>query len=34
VDYYQQNFDKETLLNRMDQWFSNINRNEGDKEYV
>ena len=34
VDYYQKNFDKETLLNRMDQWFSNINRNEGDKEYV
>lgn len=23
VDYYQKNFDKETLLNRMDQWFSN-----------
>ena len=34
VDYYQKNFDKETLLNRMDQWFLNINRNEGDKEYV
>lgn len=34
VNYYQKNFDKETLLNRMDQWFSNINRNEGDKEYV
>ncbi len=34
VYYYQKNFDKETLLNRMDQWFSNINQNEGDKEYV
>lgn len=34
VNYYQKYFDKETLLNRMDQWFSNINRNEGDKEYV
>jgi glycosyltransferase involved in cell wall biosynthesis len=34
VDYYQKYFDKETLLNRMDQWFSNNNRNEGVKEYV
>ena len=24
VYYYHKNFDKETLLNRMDQWFSNI----------
>jgi len=34
VDYYQKYFDKETLLNRMDQWFSNNDRNEGVKEYV
>ncbi|MGI6441722.1 MAG: glycosyltransferase family 4 protein [Peptoniphilaceae bacterium] len=34
VNYYQKYFDKETLLNRMDQWFSNNNRNEGVKEYV
>lgn len=25
VEYYQNNFDKEKLLNRMDQWFSKIN---------
>ncbi|SHJ79250.1 Glycosyltransferase involved in cell wall bisynthesis [Clostridium amylolyticum] len=34
VEYYQKNFDKETLLNRMDKCFSNNNRNEGDREYV
>jgi len=34
VDYYQKYFDKETLLDRMDQWFSNNNRNEGVKDYV
>jgi len=34
VDYYQKNFDKETLLNRMDKWFSSNNPNEGDKKYV
>ena len=34
VDYYQKNFDKKTLLNKMDQWFSNNKRDEGAKEYV